>query len=116
MDQAKKLNIGIGNTDALVQLHKTLCDMGRELLIRKNSDYTGPNDDIFHNLHDGGAYGILVRLGDKYKRLLGFEKRALIEGEGKFQVPSETVEDTAIDLINYTVLYLGYRLRERKPR
>lgn len=108
--EANKLRVVVDGYDSLIQLHRTACDMARELMVRKNKDYTD-GEDIFNNLHDGGAYGILVRLGDKHKRLLNFERRALADPKHILQISDELVEDTVIDLINYSILYLGYKRR-----
>lgn len=109
-----RLKIVVSNRDSYEQLHKTACEMARQLSLKKNADYAGW-EDPFYNFHDGGELGILIRLGDKYKRLLNFEKRALNDPKHEMKVSDEAVEDTVLDLINYSILYLGYKYRDRKP-
>lgn len=67
----------------------------------KNSDYSGSND-FFENFREAGLMGILVRMGDKMKRL----KNLLLKG-GKGAVKDETFEDTCLDLANYSLILLA---------
>ena len=46
--------------------------------------------------------GILVRITDKISRLSQYTKN------GELQVKDESVEDTLVDIINYTVLLRAY--------
>lgn len=72
-----------------------------EITTKKNNDYGGTADP-FKNFREFGALGILVRMSDKFARL-----RTAIEEQRKFEV-DESIEDTAIDLANYSLLLLGY--------
>ena len=67
-----------------------------DLLIAKNQDYAG--EDPLDNLRDFGFLGIVVRTGDKYKRLKNFSQR------GNLTVKSESIRDTLRDLRNYAFL------------
>jgi len=89
---------------SLAELHKEAF----ELTKRKNSDYTAKGEALanFHaceklGLCDTGT-GILVRMIDKMMRLIAFEKL------GEFQVKSESVRDTCMDLSNYSHIYYAY--------
>ena len=74
----------------------------------KGSDYSGEVDTL-DNLRDFGWWGVVVRIGDKYKRL----KRATMSP--KLKVPDESVEDTMKDLINYALfLLIMYRQAENQ--
>ena len=95
----------------LIKSHNCLCDLARDLMKKKNADYT--ND----GRGDGGVYsnftkaetfgictteqGIMVRLTDKVARLATLIRR-------KGLVADEKLEDTVVDLINYAVLLNCY--------
>jgi hypothetical protein len=63
----------------------------RELFIKKNTDY----GDAFASY---GPIGVLVRMGDKTRRLSSIEKNKIIN------VNDETLRDTLIDLHNYSAM------------
>ena len=86
----------------LYQLHHRMCQEALTLMVRKNEDYASDSDP-YRNFRLFGRYGILIRLSDKIARLRTFEER------GKFSVHDETLKDTLLDIINYTVLYQGFR-------
>jgi hypothetical protein len=77
---------------------------------KKNHDYSGRSgSEPFANFTRSEAMGItttergiLVRLLDKVSRLSTFTEA------GVFKVEDEKLEDTIIDLINYSVLFYGY--------
>jgi len=62
-----------------------------ELFKRKNADY----GDAFAEY---GTIGVLVRIGDKIKRLQSIEKKKII------LVSDEQLRDTLIDLHNYAAM------------
>lgn len=64
------------------------------LLKAKNADYG-------NSWRRYGAKGVLVRLGDKVERL-----RTLLWLKQDAQVRTESIRDTARDLINYSLLLL----------
>lgn len=82
----------------------------RDIMVRKNSDYTGGNKDPFGNFSavehiDFGVsteQGILVRMTDKIKRIASFVK------QGTLQVKDESVSDTLLDLANYCILFAAF--------
>lgn len=84
-----------------LQNFKELTDRMYEITTKKNNDYGGESDP-FKNFREFGALGILVRMSDKFARL----KTAIVE-KRKFEV-DESVEDTALDLANYSLLLLTY--------
>jgi len=87
--------------DDLAAFHVGLCERGRRLLLRKSADYAGSewtrNFDMAEHLGVPPPLGVLVRAGDKLSRLA-----TLATNEAR--VKDESVVDTAIDLINYTVI------------
>ena len=65
----------------------------------KGHDYSGMGDTL-DNLREFGWRGVVVRIGDKFKRLKHFCK------QGKLEVKDESIEDTMNDLINYAYYVL----------
>lgn len=96
--------------NTLLALHDRLTKRARDLMDRKNADYS-TSDDPFANFRlceaiSGGTIsteaGILIRMTDKISRLY-----QLLNKEAS--VAEETIEDTCLDLINYAVLFLAVR-------
>lgn len=104
--------------DALLRLHTRITAEARDLMLRKNYDYTSGSVDPLANfryaelLNVPTRRGILVRIFDKVKRLVTFVELGIT------LVHTEKVEDTVIDAINYLVLWLYSYLedKEDKPR
>ena len=75
---------------------------------RKNSDYTGSSNDPFANFKAIEVYGIktevgfLTRMTDKLARIASFIKN------GELMVKDESVQDTLLDLANYSMLFAAY--------
>jgi hypothetical protein len=75
-----------------------ICNQMLQVTTKKNNDYGG-HTDPFKNFRRHGAYGVLVRLDDKYARLESVVK------EGRtLQVEDETIYDTLIDIANYAII------------
>ena len=70
----------------------------KELIVAKNSDY---GDAYKRNPFAKTETGLLIRIGDKMRRLETLAER-------RAEVP-ETFEDTILDLAGYCVLYLMER-------
>jgi hypothetical protein len=68
-----------------------------ELLKKKNADYS-PESDALENFRDFGAAGVIVRIGDKYKRAKTWAKR------GDLKISDEGIKDTLRDMGNYCYL------------
>ena len=92
----------------LLDIHAALTDKAFRVMQKKNHDYAS-NTDPFFNLRQCEAFGlcsveqgILVRMTDKISRLSQYTKN------GDLQVKDESVEDTLVDIINYTVLLRAY--------
>jgi len=94
---------------------RSLVEFQREALdltAKKNADYTAKGEALANfraceklGLCDTGT-GILVRMIDKMMRLIAFER------VGAFEVKSESIRDTCMDLSNYSHIYDAY-CRER---
>jgi hypothetical protein len=93
--------------EELLNLHKNVTEKARQVMTAKNQDYAHEGD-VFRNFRYFGGLGILVRLSDKLARLRSFEEN------GTFAVADEKLEDTVIDAINYSLIYLAFK-REGKP-
>jgi len=98
----------------LLAQHDDLCKSAKDLMTRKNFDYTSGSGDPFANFR-GASYlgikpelGILLRMQDKMMRI-----RTFIE-KGELKVKDESVKDALVDLVNYTVLLYGL-IQEEKP-
>ena len=74
-----------------IEQMKEIQKEGLELFIRKNKDY----GDAFAEY---GLIGVLVRLGDKIKRLQSISKNKIE------MVDDEKMHDTLIDLHNYAAM------------
>lgn len=76
-----------------------------ELLLQKGHDYSG-TEDSYANLRSSSALGIspwrgvLLRMSDKFSRLCNFSCQGILK------VKDESVEDTLLDLANYSLLCL----------
>tara|TARA_Y100000310_G_C20611094_1_gene778045 strand:+ start:891 stop:1313 length:423 start_codon:yes stop_codon:yes gene_type:complete len=101
----------ISSTDQLLEFHNTFSSVARDLMKRKNADYTdsckGGNPFLnFTRCESMGVcsveQGFLVRLTDKMSRLSTF-----CNGN-KFEVVDESVMDTILDASNYLILLAGY--------
>lgn len=96
-------------------LHKQLCDRLQELSQAKGTDYTGSVDDQFYNFRKGEAFGLktsdgfIARMLDKMSRIASFNQT------GSLQVKTESVEDTLLDLANYSLLFVGYLREQQTP-
>ena len=99
------------NRDDLLKLHDSLATEARGLMERKTHDYSGGEDRElpflnFSRVESMGITttekGFLVRMTDKMSRLSTFCK------EGSFKVDDESLKDTILDIINYSILLYAY--------
>lgn len=94
---------------ALVDETNAAC---REIMRRKNHDYTSGSGDVLANFRASEvlgvppAKGILLRSLDKFKRIQTFVE------QGTLKVKGESVKDAIMDVINYMHL-LHYLIEER---
>lgn len=97
------------NKKEYLEYHEDMCKRMIELTQRKNNDYTGGSDDPFYNFTKVEYLGIadtergfLTRMFDKLARITTFVNK------GVLLVDEESVEDTLMDLANYSILLAGY--------
>lgn len=96
--------------------HKTQCKRMNDILVKKNSDYTGGSMDPFFNFKQvemigltTAEIGIMTRVMDKISRV-----SALLKGN-KRKVKDEGLEDTLLDCANYLIILAGM-INENKKR
>lgn len=81
----------------------------------KNHDYTGGAEDPFFNFTMGEharigltEQGLLFRMMDKVSRVVGFVN------QGVLRVKDESIEDTLVDLANYSLILAAYIKHKRE--
>jgi hypothetical protein len=90
-----------------LHIHDELCRAGKEIMMKKNHDYTGGSGDPYANFRGSTSLGIpnitgiLLRVQDKMMRIKTFEEK------GELKVAGEGIKDALIDVINYMVLIGG---------
>lgn len=97
-------------TKEYLQFHRDCCDKMITISEAKNHDYAGfSDDDPFANFKivekcgiSSTEQGFLTRIMDKISRVNSFVK------QGVCNVKDEKIEDTLLDLANYSILMAGY--------
>lgn len=80
-----------------IENHKKICDRLNDLYKAKNEDY---GDSFGKSYREYGLTMSCIRLEDKLNRLKSLNKN------GNAQVKDESIEDTLMDLANYTIMTL----------
>lgn len=108
--------------EQLFKLRKRLTDKSNELLKSKGNDYSGhiakETQDTLFNLRVAAILGIvpnevdsvLVRLSDKFMRLISLTRPGMEQ-----QVTDESLEDTIVDIWNYSLYALAF-LKEQEGK
>lgn len=94
------------NIKQLEKLHKETSQKCLEIMLKKNSDYTGgeKSEDIFANFRTSEilgvnpVIGIMLRVMDKIQRIRSFTE------DGQLKVQEESVDDACEDVVNYMIL------------
>lgn len=102
--------------EELLELHESTCNTCRDIMRRKNSDYTGgeTSTDPFANFNAASVLGIdrvqglLLRLLDKVQRIKSFTN------DKELKVQNESVEDACDDIVNYAILAKGMLKESRE--
>lgn len=94
--------------ERLLRMHEDMCKQARTIMRKKSADYATEEDPLA-NFRRFGALGFVCRLDDKLSRLGNFVKR------GVFDVEDESLADTLLDLVNYSVL-LAFFVAEEKAK
>lgn len=98
-----------------MKLHASTSIITRDILDRKNNDYSGGEtaDDAlanFKNARNLGMHpllGLLLRMQDKIQRLRSYAN------DGKLAVKDEWAEDACDDLVNYAILAKALIIEEK---
>ena len=98
------IEVPIELVDDKVETFATIVKEMTELYAKKNHDYGNSFDECCDKIGSGYATG---RIYDKINRIIN-----LTNNEKEAQV-NESIEDTLLDLANYSVMYLSY-LRRKK--
>ena len=78
-----------------VQQYNALCGKLYNLYLKKNSDY---GDSFSKTFNEFGLLSAIIRISDKYNRLVSLYKK------GKIEVKDESIEDTLIDMAGYCLM------------
>ena len=88
----------------------------QEIIKQKSADYSGGSDDALANFRlseqlglADAEIGLLIRLVDKIQRIKSFLAK------GSLEVPNESAQDAARDIIGYSVALLAL-LEDKKPK
>lgn len=105
------------NKQDYMAFHEECCKKMIAITKAKNADYTGKTEDPFLNFSRVESFGIcsveqgfLVRMTDKLSRINSFAQKGILE------VKDESIEDTLLDLANYSLLLAGYIKSEKLKR
>lgn len=104
------------NSIELKKIHEDTCQKCLDVMVKKNSDYTGgtTSKDVFANFRSADVLGIhpvqgvLLRIMDKIQRIRSFTN------DGSLKVESETVYDACEDIVNYAILAKAMLIEERE--
>ena len=80
-----------------IEIHKNICDSLNDLYKAKNEDY---GDSFGKSYKEYGLTMSCIRLEDKLNRLKSLNKN------GNAQVKDESIQDTLMDLANYSIMTL----------
>lgn len=104
------------NKENFIVVHKDFINKMHDLILNKNADYTGNSENPFSNFEFSAELagttieqGILTRMADKIARLKSFLK------QGTLKVQDEKIEDTMLDLANYSLILAAY-IKDKKAR
>ena len=96
-----------------IKYHTTLCDRLKDIAKAKSHDYS-QDEDVFANFKSievldvcTTEQGFLTRMLDKFNRVKSFTKRGILK------VEDEKIEDTLLDLANYSILLAAY-IKDKK--
>ena len=100
----RTIEVPIELTDDKVEDFAHIVTEMTELYAKKNHDYGNSFDEGCDKIGSGYATG---RIYDKINRIIN-----LTNNEKEAQV-NESIEDTLLDLANYSVMYLSYLKRKK---
>lgn len=83
---------------------KGILDDMLQLYLKKNKDYGNSFDETLDKF---GLIAGIIRMNDKFNRICTLSKENALVGD-------EKIEDTLIDLANYTVMTLAWNNKNKK--
>ena len=89
-----------------IRMHKELCEELNDIYTKKSHDYGDSFGETFQKL---GVISAITRISDKYNRLVSL----CTKPEEERRVKDESIEDTLLDLANYSIMSL-IELRRNK--
>ena len=103
------------NIVELKKIHKDTTEKCLEIMLKKNSDYTGgkKSEDVFANFRMSEIFGvdpitgIMMRVLDKIQRIKSFTN------DGELKVSDESVYDACEDIVNYVILAKAMFIEKR---
>lgn len=106
----------------VLEVHQKICDDARAIVTTKGADYNKYQQVSGNTLFNlmvcamlgivaTATQGLLVRLSDKFMRLISLTK----DPNAEIAVKDESVRDTVIDMINY-VIYLFILYQEARSQ
>ena len=98
------------NTPEFLEWHKQICEKLHNTVKAKNEDYGATTNNPFHNFQTVEREGIcsteqgfMTRMMDKMSRV-----KSLCIYNKQAKVKDEAIEDTLLDLANYSLLLAAY--------
>jgi len=99
-----------------INLKNNLFKLSNDLSRKKGHDYSGEEDTLFNikvseRLEITSAEnGVLIRMGDKFARLIKFTK------QNRLDVKDEKLVDTLLDFLNYLTLFYAVIVEKKNVR
>lgn len=95
------------------ETYHQILDEAKEIHNRKNHDYAGREEALFNltmceKMGISAFKGTCVRLTDKFCRIISYCN------SGKIKSTDEKIEDTLIDIINYSAFAIEFHRKERR--
>jgi len=88
------------------ELHRKVIEEIHDIYLRKNADYGNSFGEQFEEY---GLLSALIRLDDKMRRLKQLSRQ-------EAQVKDENIEDTLLDLSNYSIMTVMELRKENKTK
>ena len=89
-----------------IEAHKEICENIHNMYIKKNHDYGDSVSDTYNKF---GMDSFLVRMYDKLNRLYTLTRKG-----SEIKVADEKIEDTLLDLANYSIIAVVERKNDKK--
>lgn len=84
-------------------------ELCNSIIQQKNNDYSGPTRDVFQNFRSCEMIGVSVERGMLTRMLDKINRVGNLLNNPNPMVESEKIEDTLLDLVNYSKLLYLYK-------